>query len=31
MEPLQEVPIIDVAAFLNKDQGAMEEQCRLVA
>ena len=32
MEPLAEVPIIDVAAFLNKeDPIAAEEQCKLVA
>lgn len=32
MEPLAEVPIIDVSAFLNKEDPAMaEEQCRLVA
>lgn len=31
MESLSEVPIIDVAAYLNKDHQNWEEQCKLVA
>ena len=31
MEPLSEVPVIDVRAFLEKDVAKMQEQCRLVA
>lgn len=31
MEPLTEVPVIDVRAFLEKDPAKMLEQCKLVA
>lgn len=31
MESFADVPVIDVRAFLEKDQTKMEEQCRLVA
>jgi hypothetical protein len=31
MEPLADVPTIDVKAFLEKDPVRMEEQCKLVA
>lgn len=31
MEQLDEVPVIDVAAFLERDPQRMEEQCKLVA
>jgi len=31
MESFAEVPIIDVRAFLEKDQEAMDHQCKLVA
>lgn len=31
MEPLADVPIIDVKAFLERDPIKMDEQCKLVA
>ena len=31
MEPLAEVPVIEVKAFLEKDPVKMMEQCKLVA
>jgi hypothetical protein len=31
MEPLADVPIIEVKAFLEKDPVKMDEQCKLVA